>query len=219
CPWCYIGKRRLEAALATFEHAAEVEVIWRSFELDPSTPKVLDPSVSLAERLARKYRVSVAQAGAMMQRVTDTAAADGIEMRFDRAKPGNTFDGHRMIHLAKAQGLGGAMKERLLRAYFTEGRSVADADTLVSLAAEVGLEPDEARAVLATDAHADDVRRDEAEAVALGIQGVPCFVLAERFAVSGAQPPETMRHVLDRAWAEVGPAAFEDGALCGPDGC
>ncbi len=218
CPWCYIGKRRLEAALDAFPHAADVEVIWRSFELDPSAPKERDPKVSLAERLARKYRVSVAQAESMMARVTETAALDGIEMRFDVARSGNTFDGHRLIHLAASRGLGGAMKERLLSAYFTEGVCVADPDALTALAADVGLEPDEVRGALATDAFADAVRRDEAEAAGLGITGVPCFVLAERYAVTGAQPPETMRYVLERAWAEVAPA-LEDGAACGPDGC
>jgi predicted DsbA family dithiol-disulfide isomerase len=218
CPWCYVGKRRLEAALAAFEHADAVRVVWRAFELDPSAPTEADPSVSLAERLARKYGTSVAQAEAMMRQMTETAARDGLEMRFDRARPGNTFDAHRLIHLAAERGLQGAMKERLLRAYFTEGALVSDPETLVRLAADAGLEPDEAKGALASDAHAEAVRRDEAEAAALGIHGVPCFVLAGRFAVTGAQPVETLLHVLRRAWDEAADAPLE-AAVCGPDGC
>jgi len=221
CPWCYVGKRRLEGALAEFEHADEVEVRWHAFELDPSVPKETDPSVSLAERLARKYRTTTASAEQMMQRMADTAAEDGIEMDFDRARPGNTFDAHRLIHLAGERGAQDAMKERLLKAYFTEGALVSDHETLARLAAEVGLEPDEVQAMLSTDQYAQEVRQDEAQAAALGITGVPCFVLAERFGVTGAQPVETMKRVLERAWEEVAPKAIEfaEGAVCGPDGC
>jgi len=221
CPWCYVGKRRLEGALARFEHADDVEVRWHAFELDPSTPKEVDMSVPYAERLARKYRTSPAAAQQMIDRMAGQAAEDGIEMRFDIARPGNTFDAHRIIHLAGERGLQDAMKERLLKAYMTEGELVSDHETLARLAGEVGLDAEEARSVLASDQYAQEVRDDEAKAAALGITGVPCFVLAEQFGVTGAQPVETLLRVLERAWREVAPAPIEfaEGATCGPDGC
>ncbi|MCB9598539.1 MAG: DsbA family oxidoreductase [Sandaracinaceae bacterium] len=220
CPWCFVGKRRLEAALERFEHAPFVDVRWRAFELDPSAPRSRPVETDYVERLARKYRVAPAQAEAMIQNMVDTAAADGIEMRFDHIRPGNTFDAHRLLHLAAERGRQDALKERFLRAYLTEGEPIGEPEALVRLAGEVGIEVDEARGVLDTDLYAHEVRMDEAEAAALGIHGVPFFVLGERFGVSGAQSPETMLRVLDKAWAEL-PAleVFEDGAVCGPDGC
>ncbi len=221
CPWCYVGKRRLEAALARFAHRDAVAIRWHSFQLDPSAPRVQDESVPYAARLARKYRVAVDQAQAMIDRMAQTAAAEGIEMRFDRVRPGNTFDAHRLLHLAAARGAQGALKERLMRAYFTEGEAIGEAEALVRLAAEVGIEPDEAQSVLAGDGYADDVRADLARAAELGIHGVPFFVLANRFAVEGAQPADTMLHVLERAWSEAEKleTVNADGAVCGPDGC
>src|ERR1700759_5111828 len=146
CPWCYVGKRRFEAALAQFEHRDEVRVTWRSFELDPEAPA--ERGGDRAEHLARKYGMSVEQARAAEQQMTETAAGDGLEFRFDVARAGNTFDGHRLVHLAKEHGVQDAMKERLLRAYFSEGRLVSDHETLVGRAEEVGLPADEVRATL-----------------------------------------------------------------------
>ncbi|MBX3272440.1 MAG: DsbA family oxidoreductase [Sandaracinaceae bacterium] len=202
CPFCFIGKRRLEAALAAFAHAARVDVVWRSFELDPSAPREPEEG-SLAERLAAKYGTSVREAEARMAHVTDSARADGIEMRLDLARPTGTFDAHRLLHLARASGVGDAMNERLFCAYFTEGARLADHAVLVALAADVGLPPDEVTATLASEGYAREVRADEAEAAALGIRGVPCFVLGGRFAVSGAQPVETFERALERAWSEL----------------
>ena len=205
CPWCYIGKRRLEGALAGFEHAAEVEVEYRSFELNPAAAASEDGP--LDQRLADKYGVSLDQARSMNSRVTDAAAAEGLYYRLDLARPGNTFDAHRLIHLAGTVGLRSAMKERLMAAYFSEGRPVADRETLVELAAEVGLEPTRAGVVLNTDEFADAVRADEREAAELGINGVPFFVLDRRYGVSGAQPSELLLQALQKAWAErVSPA-------------
>jgi len=222
CPWCYVGKRRLEAALARFPHRDAVEVVWRAFELDPSAPRVRDPDVSYAARLAKKYGTQVAQAEAMIQRMTDVAAADGLDFRFDRIRPGNTFDAHRLLHLAGARGMQGALKERLLRAYMTEGEAIGDPAVLLRLAGEAGLDVDEAQGVLTTDAHAEEVREDERQAAALGISSVPFFVVGEHHAVSGAQPAEQLLTVLERVWTEAPQAPDAtpaEGDACGPDGC
>ncbi len=221
CPWCYVGKRRLEAALKSFPHRDRVEIVWRAFELDPSAPRERDTSQSYAERLARKYGSSVAEAERMIANMTSVAAGDGLDFRFDRIRPGNTFDAHRVIHLGLEHGKQDAVKERLLLAYMTEGERIGDPETLVRLGAEAGLDANEVRAMLATDAHAADVRADEEEAQELGIRGVPFFVLGGKYAISGAQPVELFAAALAKAWAEVvsEPVVFAEGAVCGPDGC
>ena len=200
CPWCFIGKRRLEAALADFEHAGEVEVLWRSFELDPNAPA--EPEGDYAERLARKYRRTPDEARAMLAQMTQTGLEAGAELRFDRVLGGNSFDAHRLLHLAARHDRLDAMKERLMRAYFTEGRRIGDRETLVELAADVGLDTDEARTALAGEEYAGAVRADEEQAYEYGVAGVPFFVLDGRFAVEGAQPPELLLRALERAWDE-----------------
>lgn len=222
CPWCYVGKRRLEAALKDFPHRDDVTITWHSFELDPSAPPVQPATPSYAERLAKKYGRSVAHAQGMIDNMTKVAAVDGLDMRFDKVRAGNTFDAHRLLHMAATRGLQGAMKERLLRAYMTEGEAVGDRDVLARLAAEVGLDAEEVRATLATSQYADEVRADERNARDIGITGVPFFAVAERYGVSGAQPAEVLLEVLEKAWSEL-PEGREtvvpDGAVCGPDGC
>lgn len=198
CPWCYIGKRRFEAALAQFAHRDAVAVVWRSFELDPQAPRVVEGSLN--EMLAGKLGVSTAEAAEMNQRVTGLAAAEGLEYRLDRARPGNSFDAHRLIHLAAAHGRQADAKERLLRAYFTEGLPIGDHDTLAALGAELGLPGDEVRAMLAGDAYAADVRADERRAAGFGIGGVPFFVFGERYGISGAQPAALFLDGLRQAW-------------------
>jgi predicted DsbA family dithiol-disulfide isomerase len=225
CPWCYVGKRRLEQALTGFRHqveGAEVEVVWRAFELDPSAPRVRDTQQSYAERLARKYGTTPAQAQAMIDRMVDTAAGDGLALRFDHIRPGNTFDAHRLLHLAHERGLQDALKERLLRAYLTEGQAIGEPEVLAPLAREVGLDEREVADLLAGDRYAAEVRQDEAIARELGITGVPFFVLAGRLGVSGAQPADVLRGALDRAWRELRTpeiVPIVEGAVCGPDGC
>jgi predicted DsbA family dithiol-disulfide isomerase len=195
CPWCYIGKRRLERAL---EDAGEdVAVVWRSFELDPSAPT--EPIERLDEALAGKYGTTVEEARVMMDRMTQTAAEEGLELRFDIARRGNTFDAHRLLHFARTRDLQPAMKERLFRAYMTEGRAISDREELARLAGEVGLDADEVRAMLEGDALADEVRRDQARAREIGIRGVPFFVFDGRLAVSGAQPSEVFAGALRQA--------------------
>jgi predicted DsbA family dithiol-disulfide isomerase len=198
CPWCYIGKRNLEVALTGFEHADQVEIEWRSYELDPTTPRRVE--LSMDEVLSRKYGMSQEEAVAANQRMTELAATVGLDYHLDRVQIGNTFDAHRLIHLAAAEGRGGAMKERLLRAYFTEGRAVSDPATLTELATEVGLDPDRVAAVLEGDEFADEVRADETRAMELGSTGVPFFVFDERLGVPGAQPPDVLLRLLQRAW-------------------
>ncbi|HEY4823475.1 MAG TPA: DsbA family oxidoreductase [Solirubrobacteraceae bacterium] len=218
CPWCYVGKRRFESALARFEHRDDVNVTWRSFELDPSAPPQSEGE--RAARLAEKYGMSVERAREMGRQMTETAAAEGLDFRFDIQRSGNTFDGHRVIHLAAVHGLQDAMKERLLRAYFTEGELMSDHDALVRLAGEVGLDPDEVREMLAGDRYAAEVREDERTASAFGISAVPTFVIDRAIGASGAHPPEALLELLSQGWARREPApVMAGGEACGPDGC
>jgi predicted DsbA family dithiol-disulfide isomerase len=227
CPWCYVGKKRFEAALASFAHADEVSVTWRSFELDPSAPA--DRGLPHDELIARKYGRSLEEVHQMDAQLTAVAAAEDIDMKLDAARSGNTFDGHRLVHLAKAHGLGEAMKERLFRAYFTEGELIADHDVLARCAAEVGLDEAEVREVLLTERYAEEVREDELLAQSAGISAVPCFVIDRKFGASGAQPPEELLRFLEHGWAQRQPAPIvfgeagagdvAEGDACGPEGC
>jgi predicted DsbA family dithiol-disulfide isomerase len=217
CPWCYIGKRRFEAALAEFEHRDDVRVTWRSFELDPSAP--LEREGDGATRLAAKYGMPVERAREMQRQVTDTAAGEGLDFRLDIQRSGTTFDGHRVIHLAAEHGLQDAMKERLLHAYFTEGQLMSDHDTLVQLAVEVGLDEDEVRHVLATDRFADEVRGDERMAGQFGISAVPTFVVDRAIGASGAHPPEALIELLRQGWERRAPVpVIAGGETCDVDG-
>lgn len=202
CPWCYVGKRRFEAALSQFEHADEVEVVWRSFELDPGAPA--ERQGDRAEHLARKYGMSVERARELEEQMTETAAAAGLDFRFDIARAGNTFDGHRLVRLAQDHGLQGAMKERLLRAYFGEGELISDHETLVRLGTEVGVPEDEVREMLDGDGDGDGydeaVREDERTATELGISAVPTFVIDRSLGASGAHPPEALLGLLRQGW-------------------
>jgi predicted DsbA family dithiol-disulfide isomerase len=204
CPWCYVGKRRFEAALAAFEHRDEVSVTWRSFELDPAAPA--QRTVDSATHLAQKYGMSRDEALASQRSLAEVAAGDGLDMRADLARGGNTFDAHRLLQLAKANGVQDAMKERLMRAYHTEGETIGDSETLLRLAVEVGLPADEVRDVLATDRYAADVREDERTATRLGITAVPFFVVDRRMGAAGAHPAEALGELLRRGWEAGVPA-------------
>jgi len=221
CPWCYVGKRRLEAALKRFAHAGSVEVTWHSFELDPAAPPSRNDGTTQAERLAKKYGMSVQQAQARIQQLTNVAKGDGLTMAFDRVQSANTFDAHRVLHMAESKGLRvqDAVKERLMRGYFTEGALVSDHAVLARLAGEAGLDGAEVADMLASDAYAADVRADEEQARTLGIHGVPFFVMGQRYALSGAQPADVVLRALNEAWAARGEASAAEGAVCGPDGC
>jgi predicted DsbA family dithiol-disulfide isomerase len=222
CPWCYIGKRRIETALDQFEQRDQVEVIWRSYQLDPQAPRISDKTVNAI--LSQKYGMSEQQAVAANQRVSSLAAAEGLEYRMDKARYGNSFDAHRLIHLAAAHQLQDAMEERFFKAYFTEGLALGEAETLVKLATEIGLNEDEVRGVLASDAYANEVRADIQRARRLGIQGVPFFAIDEKYGVSGAQPAEVLKEVLEQAWHEAHPliqvsSTSQDAGFCDDDSC
>ncbi len=201
CPWCYIGKRRLERALVDFEHGDELEVHWRSFELDPNAPAVREGNP--ASRLARKYGISVDEAEVAGQRLTALAAAEGLDYRLDAARSGNSFAAHRLLHFAGERGVQDRMKERLLAAYLCEGQAIGDRTVLLAQAAAVGLDPAEVQEVLEGDDYAGDVRADEAEAVEREINGVPFFLVGGRFGIPGAQETDTMVAVLRRAWLKL----------------
>jgi predicted DsbA family dithiol-disulfide isomerase len=218
CPWCYVGKRRFEAALATFEQRDDVEVVWRSFELDPAAPR--ERPVDGATHLAEKYGTTRERALEMHRHMTEVAAGDGLEFRFDRARGGNTFDAHRLLHLAAEHGLQDAVKERLMRAYLTEGEPIGDPGALERLAVGAGLPPEAVADVLATDRFAAEVRADERTAAELGIHAVPFFVVDRALGASGAHPPEVLGEMLRQGWAaRPRIAVMADGEACGADGC
>lgn len=201
CPWCYVGKRRMEAALERFEHADAVRITWRSFELDPTAPP--EREGDNADHLARKYGRTREEATDMLTAMTNTAAGDGLEFHFEKARSGNTFDGHRLLQLAAHHGVQGAMTERLMRAYLTEGELLSDHPTLVRLGTEAGLDADEVASMLAGDAFAQEVRDDEAAAAALGASAVPFFVADRSLGASGAHPPEALLDFLRQGWAKT----------------
>jgi predicted DsbA family dithiol-disulfide isomerase len=198
CPWCAIGKYRFEKALARFAHRDAVEVRWRSFELDPSAPR--EHEGDLADHLARKYGITREQAVARNEQFTEIAAEEGWAFRLDRARRGNTFDAHRLLHLAADRGLQAAVKERLFAAYLTQGEPIGDPETLVRLGAEAGLDAADAEAVLASDRYADAVRADEQLAREYGIVAVPFFVIDDAHGVEGAQPTPVLLGALETAW-------------------
>ncbi|MDR3084604.1 MAG: DsbA family oxidoreductase [Streptomyces sp.] len=225
CPWCYVGKARFEKALQAFPHRDEVEVVHRSFELDPGRAKGdVEPVLTM---LTRKYGLSEAQALAGEENLGTQAAAEGLPYRTTDRDHGNTFDMHRLLHLAKEQGRQDELIQILYRANFAEERSVFTEgdERLAELAVEAGLDVDDVRKVLFDPtAYADAVRADEREAAELGANGVPFFVLDRTYGVSGAQPAEVFAQALAQAWGERSPLkpierADADADVCGPDGC
>lgn len=197
CPWCYIGKRRLEKALAGYEHAADVEMTWRSFQLDPSARP--GDNVPKSKALAAKYGVSPVEAKAMIDRVTAVAAQEGLTYHLEKAVTANTFDAHRLTHFAATRNLADALHERLFRAALVDGDAVDDADTLVRIATDVGLPADATYEVLNGIAYTEDVREDIDQGAALGVTGVPFFVFDRTYGISGAQPVETFLATLHKA--------------------
>jgi predicted DsbA family dithiol-disulfide isomerase len=194
CPWCYIGKRRLEMALADFAQRDKVQVIFRSFELDPDAPRQLDGT--LEEKLAQKYHVSLQEAAAMNTRVSDVATEVGLEYHLSNARPGNTFDAHRLLHFAASRQLGDRATERIMHAYFSESLPVGNLAALARLAPEFGIPEADAQAILQGNDYSAQVRADEARAAGFGISGVPFFVIDEKVGISGAQPVEVFANAL-----------------------
>jgi len=217
CPWCYVGKRRLEQALAGFPHAADVQIVHRAFQLDPVAPKGL--TRSRREMLMRKYRLSADQVHALDERMARITAADGLDYRIGDGVTGNTEDAHRLLHLARERGLESPVLDRFYHAYFAEGRSVFDTASLTTLAVEAGLEAHDVQRALQADDHAGAVQEEQAHARALGVTGVPFFLIGGHERISGAQSVEVIREALERAWRELSisvpeenPASPEAGA-------
>ena len=199
CPWCYLGKRRFDRALAGFEHGDEVTVVHRSFQLDPSAPA--GPGTPTIDMLSSKYGMSIERAEQLQREMEQRAAADGLEYHLDGQLTGNTYDAHRLLQLARDRGRQDELAEALFAAYFTQHRSVFDHDSLVEIAEQAGLDGEETRRVLDSDAYAAEVERDLSDARTIGVTGVPFFVLGGRYGVSGAQPVEVLTRALEQAWA------------------
>ncbi len=213
CPWCYIGKRRLESALERFPHRDQVEVVWRSFQLDPSVPE--GQTHPTLPALAAKYGRSEDEMRGMQAHVEQVAAGEGLEYHLADGVSGNTLLAHELLHLAAEHGLRNQLKERLLHAYFEEGRSVFDVDSLVPFAVEVGLDEAEVREALTDRRYLAAVREDGATAQVLGATGVPFFVVDRKYGAAGAQPAELLLQLLERAWADARPLITVPAA----DGC
>ena len=200
CPWCYLGKRRFDHALAGFDHRDQVQVTHRAFQLDPTAPK--DQTFDQVELLTQKYGMPKEQFQTQHAELTRMGRIEGLEYNFEGGRAGNTFDAHRLIRLGLERDRQDAVLERFFRAHFTEQRSVFEADSLVELAAEAGLDPDEARNVLTEEKYTAEITADVAQAQAYGANGVPFFVVDQRYGISGAQPEAAFAGALTRAWAD-----------------
>lgn len=222
CPFCYIGKRKFEDALSKFENKDQIEVVWKSFELNPSL--VTNPDKNLTEYLAESKGWSLDQTRQIQSQVLDMAKEVGLHYDFDKAVVANSFDAHRLIQLAKTKGKGDDAEERLFKAYFIEGKNTGDRETLVQLGTDIGLDSEELSKVLSSDAFADAVQRDKYEANQIGVRGVPYFVFNDKYAVSGAQASETFLGALRQSYAEWTPPKSKpielnsDGTSCTVDG-
>ncbi|RAK00086.1 putative DsbA family dithiol-disulfide isomerase [Larkinella arboricola] len=222
CPFCYIGKRKFEAALEQFAHKEAVEVVWKSFQLNPAMET--QPDRNISEYLAETKGWTVGYARQMNDYVTQMAAEVGLHYDFDKAVVANSFDAHRLVQLAKKYGKGDAMEERLFKAYFTEGLNTADHATLLKLGTDIGLDADEVKQVLTSDQYTGEVKRDISESRQIGVTGVPFFVFNHKYAVSGAQAPETFLGALNKSFGEweaasnPAEAVTLDGPACTPDG-
>lgn len=220
CPWCYIGKRRFETALAAFPHKDQVEVQWKSFQLDPSLPNHYDGTE--VEYISQRKGMPVEQVKQMFAHVFDQAAGEGLAFDYDALTVANSHLGHELIHFAAEHGKQDLAKETLLKQHFEQGTDIGNLDTLVAVAVELGLDGEAARAALTERDFEAAVDQDIAEAHALGIQGVPFFVVDRKYGISGAQSPEVFSQTLNEAWAESHPlimSGTNDAEACGPDGC
>ncbi|MBN8235090.1 DsbA family oxidoreductase [Halobacillus kuroshimensis] len=221
CPFCYIGKARLEEALKQFPNET-VEVEYKSFELDPNAGRNTEPVMH--EHLAHKYGRSLEEARGMTANMTEQAKSVGLDFHFDTMIPTNTFAAHRVAQLANEKGLGKETAERFFKAVLTDSEDIGDHETITRLAVDAGLERSEVEDVLNSDAYTEAVRMEEREAHEIGVQGVPFFVINRKYAVSGAQPTEVFVNGLQKAFDEENKPAFEnlstdDGAACTEDGC
>jgi predicted DsbA family dithiol-disulfide isomerase len=222
CPFCYIGKRKFEKALAEFPQRDKIQVEWKSFQLNPQMKT--EPDKTINEYLAEAKGWSLEHASQMNDHVSQMAAEVGLDYHLDKAVVANSFDAHRFVQFAKIKGLGDAAEEQLFKAYFTDGKNTADHETLIGLGLNIGLDKEELRAVLDSNRFGDDVRKDIYEAQQVGARGVPFFVLDRKYAVSGAQQPETFLGALEKSfseWEKANPqpiVTFADGQTCSTGG-
>lgn len=223
CPFCYIGKRKLEKALDKFPLKDQVEIEWKSFQLNPE--EKTNPSINTLEHLAQSKGWSMDQTREITSNVVEMAKEQGLEFDFEKAKVANTKNAHRLIHFSKQQGKGGEMKERLLKAYFSDGENVDDPNTLIKLGAEIGLNESEIKSMLASNQFDDAVDQDIYESRLIGVRGVPFFVLDRKFGISGAQPDEVFEETIEKAWSEFAKnnsifevKSAENGESCDVDG-
>ncbi len=220
CPWCFIGKRRFEKALADFPHRDQVNVRWHSYQLDPTLPEHYDGSE--LDYLATVKRMDRGQVRQMLDQVTATAAGEGLDYDFERLVVANSFAAHELLHLAKEHGAAEVVKESLLSAHFEHGEDIGSRDVLVRVGVDAGLDADEINAALDSRRYRDAVNDDIRQARTLGIQGVPFFVIENTWGISGAQPSQLFTQALDQAWRESNPLVMvqtDDAAACGPEGC
>lgn len=220
CPWCFVGKRNFEKALEMFEHSDDLEITWRSYELDPNAPAVREGTYT--ERIARKYGLEPGAARAAMARMVNAGAEAGVQFTFDTMRPGNTFDAHRLLHFAKPHGKQHELKEALFQATFEEAQAIGTSEVLEEIAVSVGLDRAEVKALLAGDEYATEVRFDERVAQNIGITGVPFFLVDDAYGIPGAQDPQVYVNILNRAWAETHRTieiVAPDGAVCDDDVC
>jgi len=222
CPFCYIGKRKLEGALAQFPNRDDIQIVWHSFQLDPAIQ--YQPGKDLHEYLAERKGMTREWSVKVHEQMTETARAEGLTYNFDKAVIANSFDAHRLIQLAKKYQLGDAAEERLFKAYFTDGENISDHDTLVRIGTEIGLSVNAITTMLTGNDYAADVHADIAQAESLGIRGVPFFVLDNKYGISGAQPSEVLLNGLQQAWSayeqtnKITAMNTADGATCTTDG-
>lgn len=221
CPWCFIGKRRFENALADFPHREQVEVTWHSYQLDPTIPEHYDGTE--VDYLANVKRMDRDQVRQMIDHVKATAAGEGLAYDFDNLVVANSFSGHELLHLAKEHGVADAVKEALLSAHFEKGEDIGARDVLVRIGVAAGLDAAEITDSLEMHRYRKAVQDDIRQAQSLGIRGVPFFVIEDKWGISGAQPSELFAQALDQAWRESNPLVMvqsgDDDAACGPDGC
>lgn len=223
CPYCYIGKRRIEGALEKFQFKNNVEIEWKSFELDANFPEISGENI--VDHLATKYKKDITWAKEMIENMTQNAKNSGLDFHFEKAILANSHNAHRLLHFAKKHNLGDDLKEQLLKAYLTDGKNVNDFKTLSLIAEEVGLQKSQIEEVLHSDKFTEEVKMDIATAQEIGVQGVPFFVFDNKYAISGAQPEEVFLQTLNRVWEEgsftstLQSLNYSDSANCGINGC
>ena len=223
CPFCYIGKRKFENALVQFPHKNNINIIWKSFQLDPTT--ITDPNLNTIEHLAYKKGWSKEQAEQTTAHVTNIAKQVGLDFHFEKAVVANSFDAHRLSHLAKKYGKQNELEEQLFKAYFTDGKNTADHNTLTEIGKAAGLAESEIANVLNSDLYAEEVHEDIEQAQQVGVRGVPFFMIDSKYAVSGAQESDTFLGALTKAYEEhatknnLETIGSKTNDACGPDGC